>query len=308
MPSVKSKLFNFVLRNRHLLQGKLRKETFDADTSIPAFRELCEKGAARMAKVPPGVRVERFRIEELACERLIPAAADPSNVVLYVHGGGYVSGSCSDHRGFVAKFAASTGVTNLTYEYRLAPEHPHPAAIEDSVTVYRWLLDNGYASDKILIAGESAGGGLSLALLLALKDRAIPLPCAAVAISPWTDLTCSGDSYKSKNAVSVAPLNSWNVFSAHYVGSLNAELPLVSPLFGDLAGLPPLLINAGADDELYDDGERFYRKAKSSGVDVSFRRGDGMVHCYPLLAPMFPEATQAMDEIVAFVRTHFKMV
>jgi acetyl esterase/lipase len=143
---------------------------------------------------------------------------------------------------------------------------------------------------------------LCLAILLALKEQKIPLSAAAVAISPWTDLTCSSDSYKTKNKVSPAPINSWFVFSKHYVGDNKATNPLISPLFGDLKGLPPLFIVSGVDDELYEDGEKFAAKAEAAGVDVSFKAGVGMIHCYPLMAPMFKEATEAMGEISGFIR------
>jgi epsilon-lactone hydrolase len=253
------------------------------------------------------VTIKTQVIENMKSEWLIPDGANREKVILYVHGGGYVSGSCSDHRGFISKFARYSGVTNLIYEYRLAPENPFPAALDDSVKIYQWLLASGFKSENIIVAGESAGGGLCLAILLALKERNIALPVAAVAISPWTDLTCSSASYKTKNILSPAPLNSWFVFSKHYVGNNQADMPLISPLFGDLKGFPPLLINSGVDDELYEDGEKFYLKAKEAGVNVSFRKGIGMVHCYPLLAPMFPEATEAMDEIVKFVRHYLKI-
>jgi epsilon-lactone hydrolase len=307
MTSFKSRMFNFLIRNGYFLRGKLRKEKFDFNTSIADFRERCEKGAAKYAKIPVGVTVNAQTIEGLNSEWLIPEGTNREKVILYVHGGGYVSGSCSDHRGFVSKFAKYTGVTNLVYEYRLARENAYPAALDDSIKIYQWLLTSGYKSENIIIAGESAGGGLCLAVLLALKEHQIAMPVAAVAISPWTDLTCSGDSYKTKNNVSPAPLNSWIVFSKHYVRNNPADLPLISPLFGDLKGLPPLFINCGVDDELFDDGERFYWKAKEAGVTVTFRKGIGMVHCYPLLAPMFPEATAAMEEIVGFIRQHLKM-
>jgi monoterpene epsilon-lactone hydrolase len=307
MTSFKSKMFNFMLRNRHLLEGKLRKETFDFNTSIAGFRELCEKGATRFGKIPEGIKVKAQLIEGINAEWLIPQGSDPTKVILYVHGGGYVSGSCNDHRGIVSKFAKSTGVTNLVYEYRLAPEHPFPASLDDSVKVYQWFLASGFKPENILIAGESAGGGLCLAILLALKERNIALPVAAVSISPWTDLTCSGDSYRTKNKVSLAPLNSWTVFSKYYIGDNQPANPLISPLFGDLKGLPPILLNSGMDDELYDDGELFYLKAKREGVDIKFRAGKEMVHCYPLLAPMIPEATEAMKEIVDFVQHHLRV-
>ncbi|HET6557796.1 MAG TPA: alpha/beta hydrolase [Prolixibacteraceae bacterium] len=307
MASFKSKMFNFLLRNRHLMQGRLTQEVYTDDSSITTFREQCEKGAARYAKVPEGVEIKPQMIEGIPAERLIPRDADPKKVIMYVHGGGYVAGSCNDHRGFISKFAKNTGVINLVYEYRLAPEHPYPAALDDSVRIYKWLLQSGFEPENILIAGESAGGGLTLAILLALKDRNIPMPVAAVAISPWADLTCSSESYKTKNKVSLAPLNSWLVFSKHYVGSHKANDPFISPMYGDLKGLPPMLINAGTDDELFEDGEKFSLKAQKAGVEVTFRKGEGQVHCYPLLAPLFPEATEAMNEIVAFIKQHLNI-
>jgi len=307
MTSFKSRMFFFLMRNAHLLRGKMKKETFDMNTSIAGFRQRCEDGAKRYAKTPENIEIKEEIIDGIRSEWLIPKGADPKKVILYVHGGGYVSGSCSDHRGFVSKFAQFTGVTNLIFEYRLAPEHPFPAALDDSVKMVVKLLSLGYQPQNILIAGESAGGGLTLATMLALKERKIPMPAAAVAISPWTDLTCSSDSYRTKNKRSPAPLNSWFVFSKHYAGIQPANNPLISPLFGDLKGLPPLFINSGEDDELFDDGEKFSKKAKEAGVEVTFRAGKGMVHCYPLLAPMFPEATYAMNEIVEFVKTHLKI-
>ncbi|MGE5424691.1 MAG: alpha/beta hydrolase [Syntrophothermus sp.] len=302
MTTFRARMINFMLRNRHLFKGKRRKEKYDMNTSIVGFRRMCEEGATRYAKIPGGITIKKDIIAGLPAEWLIPEGAESGKVILYVHGGGYVSGSCNDHRAFVSKFAKNTGFTVLIYEYRLAPEFPFPAAVDDSVSVYNWLLENGYPTDKILVAGESAGGGLTLVLLLALKEKSLPMPKAAVSISPWADLTCSSDSYKTKNKVSLAPLDSWFVFSRHYAGNTPPAHPLISPLFGDLAGLPPLFINSGDADELYEDGEKFAAKASESGVDVTFRKGRNMVHCYPLLAPMFPEATEAMNEIVDFVK------
>ncbi|WP_176637321.1 alpha/beta hydrolase [Desulfolutivibrio sulfoxidireducens] len=303
MQSIKSCVINGLIRHRHLFRGRLRRDVFTMQSSIQDFRDQCEQTAARMSRIPEGVRVEPEAMGGVAAEWLRPAAAPGEKVVLYAHGGGYVSGSCAGHRGFVAAFANALGFAALTYAYRLAPEHPYPAAVEDSVAVYRALLAR-YRPRDILVAGESAGGGLVLALLLALRGTGLPLPCAAVAISPWTDLTCSAPGYRTRNARSVAPRDSWTVFANHYAAGADRRDPLMSPLFGDPAGLPPLLINAGADDELFDDGEAFARRAREAGVDVTFREGVGMIHCYPMLAPMFPEATQAMDEISRFARAH----
>ena len=299
-------MFNFLIRNGYLFRGKIKKETFDFNTSITGFRERCEKGAAKAMKIPAAITVKGETVAGMKGEWLIPAGADPAKAILYVHGGGYVSGSCSDHRGIISGFALNAGVSTLLYEYRLAPEHPFPAALDDSVKAYEWLLSSGFEPGNIIIAGESAGGGLCLATLLALKERGIRLPAAAVAISPWTDLTCSSDSYRTKNKVSPAPLDSWFVFGQYYTGLHDATSPLISPLFGDLHGLCPIFLNSAVDDELYEDGEKFAAKAKAAGVDITFRAGKGMIHCYPLLAPMFREATEAMNEIAAFIREHLK--
>jgi len=307
MTSFKSKVINLLLRNRHLFQGKLKKEAFDFNTSIAGFRELCERGANRFGKIPKEVTIQKLSADGLPAEWLIPQNSATEKIIMYVHGGGYVSGSCNDHRAIISKFAMFTGIRCLLYEYRLAPENPFPAAVDDSVVVYQWLLSSGYQPQNIVVAGESAGGGLCLSLLLALKEKKNALPAAAVAISPWTDLTCSSQSYQSKNKVSLSPLNSWTVFSRYYAGNQDAKHPLISPLFGDLSGLPPVLINSGVDDELFEDGEKFYLKAREAGVDIAFRPGPGMVHCYPLMAPMFPEATAAMDEIVVFIRSHLNL-
>ncbi|MBN1950669.1 MAG: alpha/beta hydrolase [Bacteroidales bacterium] len=301
MTSFKAQLISALLRNQHLLAGKLKKERFDFNTSIPAFRERCEKGAARFGKLPEGIHVEEEMLAGMQAEWLRPGNADATKLIFYVHGGGYVSGSCNDHRGIVSKIAMKTGLPLLHYEYRLAPEFPYPHAVNDSLNVYQEVLRKGFAPENIVVMGESAGGGLALALLLALKQNQLPQPAAAVAISPWTDLALTGDSYHTANRRSVAPQDSWVVFSKYYAGDHDPRDPLISPLYGDLHGLPPIFINSGKDDELFDDGRRFYEKAKAAGVDISFRAGEGMVHCYPLMAPMFREATEALEEIAEFI-------
>lgn len=303
MPSLRSRLVSALIRHRHLLRGKLHREAFTMARSIQEFRDECEQSAARMSRIPKGVRIEPAKLSSIAAERIVPGTAPEGKAILYVHGGGYVSGSCADHRGFVSSFAARIGCTAFTYDYRLAPEHPYPAAVEDSLTAYRALLAT-HRPEDILVAGESAGGGLCLALLLAARKHGLPQPCAAVSISPWTDLTCSSPGYRTRNARSVAPMNSWTVFANHYAAGADRRDPLMSPLFGDLSGLPPLLVISGEDDELYDDGELLAQHARAAGTDVTFLGGKGMIHCYPLLAPLFPEAVRAMDEIAVFARRH----
>ena len=304
MASLKSRLIIFVLRNRHLLKFRLKKESWDFNTSIPRFRQECENGAKKSGKLPEGIKVSSLRVAGMQAEWICPAASSNGAVIFYTHGGGYVSGSCADHRNFVAKFVEGTGVRALVYEYRLAPEYPYPAALDDSLAAYRWLLDQGIAPAQTVIVGVSAGGGLGLCVLLALRDKGLPLPAAAVALSPYTDLKLTGESLHTKARVCLSPLGMSQVCSRYYAGESDPGLPWMSPLYGDLHGLPPIHITVGEDETLLDDSTRFAEKARAAGVEITLRVGEGMVHCYPLFAPLFPEATQAMDEICAFIKAH----
>lgn len=305
MPSLQSHLFHFVLRHSHLLRFQLKKkDVWDFNTSIPHFRRECEKGAGRFGKMPAGIEVSPVTIAGLPAEWILPSQGTKDKVLLYTIGGGYVSGSCNDHRSIVARIVKGSGVGMLLSEHRLAPEHPYPAALDDSVAAYRWLLDQGISPSNTMIVGESAGGGLCLATLLALRDQGIPLPAAAVAISPWTDLKLTGESHRTKAKVCLSPEGMSTVCSKYYVGDKDPCLPWISPLYGDLYRLPPILIYVGEYETLLDDSTRFAAKAKAAGVDVTLKVGEGMVHCYPLLPPFIPEARQAMDQICAFIKTN----
>lgn len=312
MASWQSQLINFTLRNRHLMQGHLKREVWDSNTSIAAFREMCEKGA-QQAKMPAGVEAVPVKIEGLpaglAAEWLQPAADAPvamekDAVIFYTHGGGYVSGSCSDHRALVAKFPAGSGVRTLLFEYRLAPEHPYPAAMEDTLTAYRWLLGQITPSTRIIIAGESAGGGLCLSTLLALRDQGLPLPAAGIALSPWTDLKLTGESHRTRAAAAIDPPGMSQVCSQYYYKENDPGFPWISPLYGDLHGLPPLLIEVGNDEMMRDDSILFAKKARAAGVEVTLNVVEGQVHCFPLLPDFIPESRQAMAEICSFIRKH----
>jgi acetyl esterase/lipase len=265
--------------------------------------------------MPAGIRVSPLHIsglpQGLAAEWIYPAggaqrpgAAD--RAIFYTHGGGYVSGNCIDHRMHVARFVQATGIGALLYDYRLAPEHPFPAAMEDTLVAYRWLLEQGIPPAGIIIVGESAGGGLCLASLLAIRDRQLPLPAAGVALSPWTDLACTGDSYRTNVMRDISTLGSWDVWGGYYVGPNDPRNPWISPLYGDLRGLPPILIQVGDHEILLDDSRRFAAKAEAAGVDIRLRVWEGMVHCFPLLAPMFPEATRAWEETIDYIRQHIQ--
>jgi epsilon-lactone hydrolase len=308
MPSLKSRLFLFVLRNRHLLQGRLRPQVIDWNTSTAQVRAEFEAAAKKTAPIPPEIEITPVTIPGLpaglSAEWIMPRGASRDKVIFYTHGGGYVSGSCADHRMHVAKFVKDTGVGALLYEYRLAPEHPFPAAVEDTLVAYRWLLAQGVTADNIIIAGESAGGGLCLATLLALRDQGLPLPVAGVALSPWIDLNCTASSYQTKAKRDISFEGSWTVWGKYYAGEGERTHPWMSPLYGDLQGLPPLLIVVGTDEIMLDDARAFARKAKEAQAEVTLGEWEGMVHCFPLFAPLIPEATEAWAQICTFIRQH----
>ena len=301
--SLQSELLYFMMKNRHLFSFRLRPERWDGNTSIAAFRELAGSTNSKMeGKLQAGLQVSKFDIDGMHAEWLIPAGADPKKAIFYTVGGGYVSGNCNDHRTLVAKVVHISGISILMFDHRLAPEDPYPAALEDSLQAYRWLLDQGYDSHNILMMGESAGGGLCLATLLASRDKGMPLPIAAVALSPWTDLALTGDSYRTRAKVCISPPGMNVVCSKYYVGDHDPTDPYISPLYGDLHGLPPLYICVGDYETMRDDSTRFAAKAKDAGVDTTLVVGKKMIHCYPLMAPLFPEATQALNEICDFIK------
>ncbi len=304
MTSLKSRLFIFLLRHRNMFKFQFKKRPeITRDTSIPDLRAQTEKAGRLFGKLPQAIRIEAVHIGEMVAEWVTPQQTAKERAILYFHGGGYVIGSPQGHRPHVAKVVQGSGIPALVFDYRLAPEHPFPAALDDAVAAWRWLLAQNIAPERIAFMGDSAGGGLCLAALLALREQGLPLPAGAVALSPWTDLTCSGESLKSNEKVD--PLTwreSWTVFSDYYLAGQDAKNPLISPLFGDLTGLPPLLLFAGNDELLRDDATRFAEKAQQAGVDVTLRVAEGMFHCYPVCAPMFPEATAAMKELTEFIR------
>lgn len=306
MPSLRSRLLLLALKYRSIVRFQLtRRPTIDWNTSIPDLRLKTEKAGGLFGKLPKQIELSSVTIGNLYAEWILPSGAKKDRVILYAHGGGYVIGSCRGHRPHVAKFVKGSGIGALVFDYRLAPEHPFPAALEDSLAAYRWLLAEGVSPAEIVFVGDSAGGGLCLATLLALRDKGVPLPAAAAVLSPWMDLKCTGESLESNRKVDTLTwLESWTVFSKYYAGDHDPGLPWMSPLYGDLHGLPPILIYVGGDELLLDDSTRFAEKAKEAGVDVTLRIGEGMFHCYPVCAPLFPEAKEAMDEICAFIKAH----
>ena len=234
---------------------------------------------------------------------LRPPGAE-SATVLYLHGGGYVIGSPRSHRHLAAAIARAAAGSALLPDYRRAPEHRFPAAVNDAVSAYRWLIDDhGARPDSVVIAGDSAGGGLMLATMVALRNAGVPSPAAGVGISPWTDLTCSQPSHTTRAAADpIVDASTLRRMASAYLGSSDPRTPLASPLHGDLRGLPPLLVQVGTDEVLLDDATALVARARAAGVDATLEVWDRMVHVWHWFLPMLDEAQAAVDRIGAFVR------
>ena len=279
----------------------LRSVDLGSDESTVEERRARMETMAAAATLPEGTSVDAVEAGSVPAEWVSAPGADPGLVIMYLHGGAYVAGSLNTHRGLAARLSAAAGGFVFTVDYRLAPEHPHPAAVDDAVTAYRWLLEHGSDPTRMVIAGDSAGGGLTVATLLALRDAGDPMPAAAVCISPWTDLECAGESMTTKadEDPMIRP-QSLADQAALYVGGGDPRAPLVSPIHADLSGLPPLLIHVGTAETLLDDATRLAAKAEAGGVDVTLETWDDMIHVWHAFEPL-PEAREAVEQIGRFV-------
>ena len=263
----------------------------------------------RFARLAAPRRAVRARIEparhgDLELEWLIPDQVDPQRVRYYLHGGAFVACSVATHRESVARMARAARARALMPEYRLAPEHPFPAALEDCVAGYRFLLQSGIRPEHIVIAGDSAGGALTLGTLLSLRDAGDPLPGAAVLLSPATDATLSGQSFSiCAEREAMLAEDFCRTAVRLYLGTHDPRAPLASPLFADLRGLPALSIHVGTEELLLDDSLRLADRARAAGVETSLRVWDGMWHVFHMFP--IPEAAECVREIGAFARAHF---
>lgn len=252
-------------------------------------------------QAPEGVTCTPVDAGGVSAEWSVAAGVDEAKVVLYVHGGGYVMGSAGSHRDVTGRLSKAAGARVLSLNYRLAPEHPFPAPVDDAVAAYRWLLAQGISPGNIAVAGDSAGGGLAIATLLALRDAGEPLPAAGVGISPWVDMEGTGESMTTRAAVDpVVQKEGLLGMAKLYLGDADPKNPLAAPLHADLAGLPPLLLQVGDAETLLDDSTRLAEKARAAGVDVTLKVWDEMPHVWHLFAPILPEGRQAIDEIGSF--------
>ena len=278
----------------------LRKAPTPEHVDYRQMRVMLDKTGGAL---PDGVVGTPVVAGEVPAEWIDPAGGASDRVVVYLHGGGYVAGSIDSHRNLTGHLALAMGCRLLALDYRLAPEHPHPAPVEDAVGAYRWLLECGVPPDHAMIAGDSAGGGLTLAALLMARDRGLPLPAVAVALSPMVDLEATGASMTSR--AEVDPMVNRNMaleIVQLFLGDGDRRDPYAAPLHGDLAGLPPMLIQVGDAEVLLDDSTRLAESAQAAGVDVTLEVWPEMVHVFQASAGFVPEADQAIARIAGFCR------
>jgi acetyl esterase/lipase len=257
----------------------------------------------RFIKLPKEINCQSFKIRGISAE-WISCSTAKERVLLYLHGGAYNLGSINVHREYLARLALTTRLKVLAINYRLAPENPFPAALEDSLTSYHWLLKQGYDSSCIAIAGDSAGGGLTMSTLVSLRDAKDPLPACAVCISPWVDLTSQDQSAKAKtNNDPILNFDLLEVYANSYAVEYDKKLPLISPLYADLLGLPPLLIQGGTNEILLDQAIRIAENARSVGVNVTLETWEGMFHVFQIL-PFLSETQKSLDHISQFINSY----
>ncbi len=265
--------------------------------------------AGSLFRLHRAVEVRPESAGSVPAEWVIPRGAPTDRALLYIHGGAWFMGSPRSHRGMLSYISYESGVPALSIDYRLAPEYPFPAGLEDCVTAYTWLLDRGIAPHKIVVAGDSAGGNLTLALLVAARDARKPVPAAAVALSPATDLAGSGESFTTRAHLDPILANLGpSTILIDYIGTHDPREPLISPLYADLHDLPPLLIHVGDYEVLLDDSVRFGERAHAAGVDAQVVVWPEMFHVFQIFVPILPEARRSVRQIAGFIRTHLEQV
>ena len=270
---------------------------------IEVVRQRFKRMELLVPRPPLGTKTRNFSLNGLPARTVTVRKARPGTEVLFLHGGAYSVGSFRNYGHFTWRLGKAARARVLALDYRMAPEHPYPAALNDALAAYCWLLDQGARPDRILLAGDSAGGGLTLALLLKLRDEGVPLPAGAVALSPWTDLATTGASLHTKaDTDPMLVASEIPHHAAMYLGGADPRDPYASPLYGDPRGLPPTLIQAGGDEVLLDDGVRMAEKMQAAGCDVELQVWPRMPHVFQLLATVMPEAQAAVAEIARFAR------
>jgi epsilon-lactone hydrolase len=281
-----------------------RRKTF-RKKRVEERRRTINSVAQKWMRVPLGCKVEPIQIEEMYAEWISNNQCTADKIILYIHGGAYGYCSTDTHRALAARIMTVSGVKVLLPEYRLAPEHPFPAALEDTLLAYHWLLNQGFQESNIILAGDSAGGGLCVASTLLLRDRNEPLPAAVICLSPWMDLTSTGESYrKNKFKDPYITIELINHMAKQYVGKESLDHPLISPVYADFHGFPPLYIQVGSIELVLSDAVTLAQKAKEADVDVQLTIWKGMWHIFQISRTL-PEARQATRDIGQFMKKAF---
>lgn len=285
------------------LQTVLELLASQAETkALPiAERRRIDEENASIFSIPDDVVIEQVRDEKVKGEWVRAGQTRSDAAFIYLHGGAYIFCSPKTHRHLTAALSAATGIPVLSLDYRLAPEHSFPAPVEDAVAAYQWLTGKGFSPDQIVIGGDSAGGGLTVASMLSLRDAGLELPACGVCISPWADLTMAGDSY-SKNDEARATRERLKTYAGIYLNGANPKNPLASPVFADLSDLPPLLIQVGGSEPFYDDSLLLESAAKKAGVGTEMEIWEQMFHVWHYYHPMLSEGRQAISHIGEFVK------
>ena len=282
------------------IQRRLSQRSGDRD--VARHRADIEKMCRMFRPIGP-IHCETVTAGGVPAEWVVPEGAQPSRAILFVHGGSFVAGSIVSHRTLAGNAAIASKTRALLIDYRLAPEHPFPAGVEDTVAAYEWLLTQGLTPSQIVVAGDSAGGNLTLALLIHLRDRQQPMPAGAVCLCPAPDLSFSGESMVTNLKKDIMlNLSEERKYIEAYLNGADPRAPLASPIYGDLRGLPPLLMQVGSHELLLSDVERFAEKAKAAGVEVTLEVWPEMQHDWQVAAKLLPEGRQAIAHVGDFVQ------
>ncbi|MGD9934621.1 MAG: alpha/beta hydrolase [Dehalococcoidia bacterium] len=285
-----------------ILQAARERRAAGPASSVAEMKSMMQNMPRQ--PIPEGVELQHVQAGDVRGEWVSVPGASSGIVVLFLHGGGYCLGDIADRRDFGARVSAATGGRVLNLDYRLAPEAPFPAAFDDAVSAYRWLLATGHEPQRIVVGGDSAGGGLALATAMAIRDGGLPPPAAIVALSPWTDLTMSGASMTGRAETDTLGEPVLTMLAKAYAGAADRSDPRMSPLFGDPRGLPPTLIMVGTIEVLYDDAARFATRAIEAEVPVVFDPWPEVPHVWPTLPRSIPEAVAATDRIGSFINMY----
>ncbi len=281
-----------------LLTSRDRPENPTVEDSRAGFEKLARVVGG---KTPASVR--QVDAGGVPSELVSAEGASGDTATLYLHGGGYVIGSPKTHREFARRLSVASLAQVLVIDYRLAPENPFPAPVEDAVTAYRWLLGEGYASERLSIAGDSAGGGLTAATLVSIRDQGLPLPACGVCLSPWVDMEGLGDSMTTRaDRDPMVQKEGLVGMAGVYLADADPRSPLAAPMYANLDGLPPLLIQVGASETLFDDAVRLDEKARAAGVETTFEEWDDMIHVWHIFAPILDEGQEAIERMAEFMR------